>query len=340
MGMNKSVYCEFSFLKDFLRSCPKHGDDPFEADPVASWMKVYQLLCTSRTFIDIPKNKFAQEALANELLMRFFKRSQTSLHFCDKGFPFNNMNIALSDIDILHSIYLTSKNKIERAELSKAIGIIVLGKQDINKFELLFKEKTFAIPKGDEVKSWKDVDFPEYVNVSNSMIVVDNYLLKSEDNTLSLLDILLPTKLDNVFHLSIYTMPTPNQERSNCGDIIKKIKKLRSTDLLAVKIVISKVSKAFFHDRTIITNNVWIDCGSGFDLFSDGRASKRTNIRFAFPFLMNAANRKSWENEAYFYLVEDILKMEKPGVSHTFEIDYWGEEIRNNRLLSYYSKRD
>ncbi len=339
MEMNRSVYCEFSFLKDFLRSCPKHGDDPFEADPVASWMKIYQLLCTSRTFIDISKIKFAQEAMSDELLMKFFKRSQTCLQFCDKGFPFNDMNNALSDLDILHSLYLTSKNKIERAELSKAIGIIVLGKQDINKFEILFKEKTIAIPKGYEVKSWNDVDFPEYVNVSNSMIIVDNYLLTSEENTLSLLDILLPVKLDNIFHLSIYTIPTLNQEKSKCGDIIKKIKKLRSTDLLDVKIIISKVSKAVFHDRTIITNNVWIDCGSGFDLFSNGRASKRTNIRFAFPFLMNPANRKSWENEAYFYLLKDVLKMEKPGVSHTFEADYWGEEIRNNRLLSYYSKQ-
>lgn len=339
MQMNKRVYCEFSFLKDFLRSCPKHGDDPFDVDPVASWMKLYQLLCTSMTFIDISKIKFAQEALSDELLMKFFKRSQAVLHFCDNAFPFNNLKNALSDMDALHSLYLTSKNKIERAELSKAFGIIVLGKQDINKFEYLFKENTIAIPKGTKFKSWKDIEFPEYINVSNSLIVVDNYLFKSEANTLSLLDILLPEKLDNVFHLSIYTMPTQNQENCKCRDIIRKIRELRRTDLLNVHIVISKVYKADFHDRTIITNNAWIDCGSGFDLFSGERASKRTNIRFAFPFLINSNNHKSWENEAYYYLLKDLSKLEKPGVSHTFETDYWGENIRDNRLISYYSKQ-
>lgn len=340
MKMNKTVYCEFSFLKDFLKSRPKHNDAPLEYDPVQSWIKLYLFLCKSSTHIDISQAKFAQEATTEESLLKFFKQSSPNLHFCNQGFDNCFIDSSCSTLEKLNSVYFSSRNKIERTELSKALGIIVIGKQETTQFESLFCERTIAIPKGNHYKSWNDISFPEYTKVSNSMIIVDNFILKPEnmESMIELLDNILPEKLECSFDLTIYTIPNSYQEKTMCETIIQKIKGLRNEKMLNAKIVICKVNTSEFHDRTIITNNLWMDCGSGFDLFSNRKASKRTNLRFAFPFMMNAVNHKSWENEAYIFLIKDILKIEKPGRSHTYNTDYWGDESRENRLLSFYQR--
>lgn len=334
--MNKIVYCDFLFLKDFLKSRPKYKEDPMEDDaPMQSWKKMYQFICASKTHLNISQSKYLSEAKRDVELIHFHKRC-TNLRFSEDGIDFFDKG-CVNDIEKLNSVYFSSRNKIVREELSKELGIIVLGKQDISKFEKLFRERTIAIPKNDEqFKKWSDIDFPEYRNTANSLIIIDNYVLKAKiqsESLLQLLDILLPEKLNTMFHLSIYTYIESKEE---VDDIIMEIKKLRQSDLLDIKIVVCRVGKNEFHDRIIISNNMWIDCGSGFDLFTRGQANKRTNIRFAFPFMMNPANRKSWENEAYIYLIKDLLQEEKPSRSHTYTVDYWGNESRDNRLLTYY----
>ena len=181
MKMNKTVYCEFAFLKDFLSSIPKHNDNPLEYDPVQSWMKLYLFLCRSLTHIDISKAKFAQEAEVDNSLQKFFKQSSPNLHFCDQGFDNCIIDSSRSFLEKQNSVYFSSRNKIERVELSKTLGIIVLGKQEATQFESLFCERTIAIPKGNLYKSWNDISFPEYTKVSNSMIIVDNFILKPDN---------------------------------------------------------------------------------------------------------------------------------------------------------------
>jgi hypothetical protein len=82
-----------------------------------------------------------------------------------------------------------------------------------------------------------------------------------------------------------------------------EIKRIRAQ----LKYKLSIFNSSEFHDRIIITNNVWIDCGGGFDLFNNGKACKRTNLRFAFPFLIKRAQSKSWINEAFVYLIKDCI---------------------------------
>lgn len=212
------------------------------------------------------------------------------------------------------------------------------------KFIEQHEEKTIAIPKGSHYSSWDEIDFPQQAKKSNSMIIVDNYILddttKIKNNIGALLDILLPDKTIVEYHIVLFGILkgtkkslTEKDAARRCqlfGDEIKRIRP-------QLKYKLSVFNCTEFHDRIIVTNNAWIDCGGGFDLFNNGKACKRTNIRFAFPFIINSAQTKSWVNEAFVYLINDCLKVIKQ--NHTYMYDYWGDESGQNRLLSYYSMK-
>ena len=344
MKMNKTVYCDYSFLKDFLKSCPKHNDDPLVEDPVISWIKVYQFLYTSATYLNISKSQFVVEALKDKDLMKFFKAC-TNMNFFEKDFPFReDKDYKRTSQETLNSVYLSSLNKFERAELSSTLGIIVLGKQDVTEFIKQHEEKTIAIPKGSHFSSWDEIEFPEQAKKSNSMVIVDNYILddttKIKANLGSILDVLLPNELLVDYHILVFGILKGTKKSLTEKDAERRyqllndeIKRIRPQ----LKYKLSIFNSSEFHDRIIITNNVWIDCGGGFDLFNNGKACKRTNLRFAFPFLINCAQSKSWINEAFVYLIKDCIRVFKQ--EHKYKYDYWGEETYENRLLSYYSQK-
>jgi len=338
---NKIVYCEFAFLMDFLKSCPMHNDNPLEGDdPVLSWIKVYRFLSCSETRLDISKEQYREAALKDKDLMKSFKAC-TNMYFCDKDFAFKKGQQKLFGKDELHSVYMTTRNRLERAKLATSLGILVIGKQDINKFVELYKDRTVVIPKGDAYTSWDDVEFPEQAKISNSMIIVDNYILDDTNqisiNIGSLLDKLLPETTETVYHIFIYGMfkgTSKSKTESDAQrryDLINEEVKQRRPNL---NHKLSILDTKDFHDRIIVTNNVWIDCGAGFDLFKKGRACKRTNIRFAFPFMLEGLQQKYWANEAFAYLIEDCIKIERK--EHTYKFDFWGEQPRENRLIEYY----
>ena len=101
------------------------------------------------------------------------------------------------------------------------------------------------------------------------------------------------------------------------------------------KLTICKVYKDDFHDRNLITNNIYIECGSGFDLITNGVSSKRTNLRISYPF-MTFEEGKDSEMEAYVNFISDIIAVEKK--DHSYNIDYWGDDKRENDLIQYYKK--
>lgn len=342
--MNKTVYCDYSFLKDFLKSRPNRCEDPLAEDPVVSWIKVYQFLYNSATFLNVSKSQFVVDALKDKDLMKFFKAC-TNMYFFEEDFPFGEgKDYKIVSQETLNSVYLSSLNKFERAELSSTLGIIVLGKQDVTEFVKYHEEKTIAIPKGSQFSSWSELDFPEQAKKSNSMIIVDNYILddttKIKANLGSILDVLLPNRTLVDYHILIFGILKGTKKSLSGKDaehryqlLNDEIKRIRPQ----LKYKLSVFNSSEFHDRIIITNNVWIDCGGGFDLFNNGKACKRTCLRFAFPFLINNAHNKSWVNEAFVYLLKDCIKVLNQ--DHRCQYDYWGDEARENRLLSYYSKK-
>lgn len=237
------------------------------------------------------------------------------------------------DLDIIkaNSVYLSKEGLSERIELSKQYGVLVLGKQDLIEFDNRFKEKTIPIPKGNICMSWRNINFPQNVNVSNAMIVQDNYVFSKElnrDNFYSILDIILPPKSLIPFHISIFTIIEGTKAKNEYRRLLEKIKEIRKN--LSIKLTIYNVYKDEFHARRILTNTIFVKSEIGFDIFNRHGARMESDVFYFFPYFFSTDSNGLVEN-----LIEGIRRVEKRGLA--YEFNYWGDEHRENRLLSYYN---
>ena len=80
------------------------------------------------------------------------------------------------------------------------------------------------------------------------------------------------------------------------------------------------------HDRSIITNNVILTSGAGFDVIGANELPlKFTTTSLYFPFL------QSDKNENYLYWINNILKEERK--CKAYQRNYWGDKIKRHHLL-------
>ena len=330
--MNRRVYCEYLFLKHFVTDIPKHDNLPQNRDPYTSWRKMFEFLMRSQIIVDITRQQLLDECLKNDVLFNLY-RSNPNFKCLGSKFP-SISKLDKSNIDKhkrFFSVYLTNSNKRIREEISSKLGLIILGKSDINKFEEMFEEFTFPIPKGISF-SWENIPLNEMIRKSNSMIIVDNYILDDtkllEKNFKSLMEKLLPERSSVEYHITVIaklkgTLKSKNEEDAKfrynkCRQILEDVSKKKNNLQLSCSVVHSND----FHDRIIVTNNVWIDCGAGFELVNcKGKTSKRTNLRFSYPFMTEG--HQEWVDDAFFFLLSDCIK----------EKDYIDCNIPQNRLI-------
>ena len=90
-----------------------------------------------------------------------------------------------------------------------------------------------------------------------------------------------------------------------------------------------------FHDRSIATNNVWLDCPHGFDVFNDNENLKNsTKVIVAFPLIQSNLNSI---DPTFLTFLNDV----KERLSNRRDGQYsWGDKNTTNRIISYYTKRD
>lgn len=337
--MNRRVYCEFSFLKFFLRNIPKYSNTIQRYDPYVSWRKLFLFLCKSSILVDTTKLQFLQECEHNGFLLKLYQ-SNPNWKWLGSNFPHikDLEGNKISEHNRFFSVFLTDLNKRTREEISSKLGILTLGKSDIFHFEELFEEYTTPIPKTKYLQ-WNDIPFNNLSKNSNSMIIADNFILDDtkliNKNFKALLETLLPDSSEIEYHLTIFAKLTGTKHSQTEKDaelryakaleVITEICKNKGN--LICRLTIFDTDD--FHDRIIVTNNVWIDCGAGFDLInSSGLSSKRTNIRIAFPFI--SSGKQDWVDDAFVYLLSDCKK-EVNGCKRA-----WGNDApeNKNRLLS------
>ena len=328
--MNKRVYCEFEFLKEFIRSCPNPNEN---LDGAISWKRMYDFLYYAYKYIDVPNIQIADEAAKNRHLLQLVKNGNFS-H--DKDFPnLQEPSKIVFNPEKKNSIYLSQLSKKQKELVSSEYGIIIIGKDDILKFSKRFSKVHRAIAKNSQ-KNWYDL-IPENIKTANSLILSDNYILSDtkliNENIVCLLDLLLPYKSKFSFPIFIYTYEMKNNEKGRYQLLKEEIKKIRPD--LSFRLTVCKVYKNDFHDRNLITNNLYIECGSGFDLISNGVSTKRTNLRMSYPF-MTYEDGKDSEMEAYVNFISDIINVDRR--DHKYMIDYWGDEKKENELIQYYKE--
>ena len=326
--MNKKVYCEFECLKEFVKSCPNPMDN---LEGAISWKKMYDFLYYAYKYFDVPNSHIASEASKNKLLLQLIRNG----NFChDKEFP-NLQDPSKIDFnpEKKNSVYLSQIGKKQKDIISSEYGIIILGKDDILKFSKRFGKVHKAIGKKSEMK-WSDL-IPHEMKTANSLILSDNYILsdtkRMNENLVTILDSLLPYTSKFTFPVFIYTYDLRGDEKGRFKLLRERLESIRPA--LSFKLTICKVYKEDFHDRNLITNNLYIECGSGFDLVSNGISTKRTNIRISYPFMIYEDGKDS-EKEAYLNFLSDIITVDKR--DHKFQFDYWGDEELENDLIRYY----
>ena len=174
-----------------------------------------------------------------------------------------------------------------------------------------------------------------------ALIIVDNYILSKTDlaieNLTDIFDSLIPLHLSSevVFQIAIFTSSLVNAENKQ-QYIFDILKKLRPEIKFSVSII--KSTSDNFHDRNIISNNIIVTSGAGFDLFKQRKSQKTTTISLHTPFITSI---NYWSRKAYSDILQDAVKVYKS--SPKYGVNNVGDSFSNfiiglgdNRLFELY----
>ena len=255
----------------------------------------------------------------------------------------------------MNAVFLTNLESTVCLEKSKEYGVIVLNAAEVLSSNHLYKDNGIAFPNENNDK-WDflnklNKDSPQ-LNNCNSMLIVDNFVFsdskdsrtkvvtvsfqdKIDYNLKPILKALLPEKLADglVFEISIFTGDRRNDVvfEKPYNHICSLLNQIRPN----LKFSLTLYNKAFleFHDRTIVTNNVWISCQAGFDVFGmNGKIRNTTNTSVIFPYFTSDIK---WAENAF----GNVMKSAKHIIGRLPEPNknFWGSSEHKNRIVSYYT---
>ncbi len=363
----KNVYCDWEFLESLMS---KLGDYPnfdnsfLGNNEVAICIKELLLSSDVKLFLNVSKdfydsflseidNKRKKAARKGkdpqltdfEKLVREIdlKQQNNELHLHHNASKVHFDDSLLND-SYLNSLFFSCESKEICKKVMEDYGVIVINTENMNNFKPLIFDQGVALRK-DEVSCWNKCLEMKNMIPCNSLVIVDNYILnetdKIEENLTSIFDVLIPQKIDGRihFHIAIFTTlcndrGIPYNSKSRLELVHNILCKIRPGLHFTISII--KCSKDKFHDRTIITNNLYIGCGGGFDLFKKGKSQKTTTISFFNPFLNFYT---IWSRKAYSNLISDAIKVfnntsmfDESKMNDSFPSFVIGE--KQNRLLT------
>lgn len=352
----KTVFCEIQFLKECLLQIDNNQCDDSCLLKRRFWNSIENLLLSPniKLFMDIDDEEFFSEIknieskkrkaakggkdiqLGNfeELLWKlYYTQEESCLHLKCIGEKFIHID-TIKDVDNpnLNAIYLTCKDDDMCESISRTYGISVLTSKNMYVDKLQFEDSGCAIAKGEGTMDWAKI-LQGKCKTCNALIIVDNYILSNvedlDENLRGILQVILPDTLSIPFHLSIFTSDMKNRSKERLELLEKIVKNLRPN--CHCEISLFRNGTNLFHDRTIITNNLWIGCGAGFDLFKKGKSDKMTVVNIVNPYLTDTMQ---WAMKAYSNLVKTIrtvINNKNEYINDSYPSFYLG--IGNNRLI-------
>jgi hypothetical protein len=342
---------------DFLSSRPtllEANDESILA--MSNWVSMYQFICKSDLVLNVSSSEFGDLKNKDTWLQMLWKKSangECGLEFVSRSaFPdVKNLEKAIANTKILNAVFLTTLDDTVCIKQSKRYGVIVLNTSLAKGCKHLFSDNGTEFPSS-EAQDWNflrglNALYPA-LNICNSMIIVDNYLFsdnignganeKLEYNLKPMFRELLPEALDEgaIFELSIFTEESKEdgvqlkgfeKQYNYISSLISKIR-----PKLKYKISIYTKVKDSFHDRSLLTNNIWISSGHGFDIFGKAKGVKKpTSISIAFPFIQS---KLLWCDGAYINVIKKANVICNRLVE--YNINYWGDKDQSNRIISNY----
>lgn len=334
MKNKRDIYCEYQFWESFFEM-----EDSILHDRSKRklWDAFYEFLIHNNIFFNIPHNAIKEDTLGGDNLMKvFMERGGAGVNFIPKEFPqFNDLSD--SDHNHLNSVFLTVADTSVCNDLSERFGILVFNSSMIFSSSHVYGNNgtTFDVTLD---RNWNYLLELREKNPSighcNSLVIVDRYLLYDRNqspivnNIKPIFEALLPQSLDNDIRFNICIIAENNCRsiENKIDTLIKLVENIRPDLAFSINIFDSKK----IHDRAILTNNIILTSGAGFDIIGgNGRPMKFTTTSLYFPFLMTEKNSDEYLNWIY-----NILKVERDCRSYSY--NYWGEEYPIHHLLDHY----
>lgn len=272
--IERKLYCELEFWKGFSAS-QKCEDIIY----LQQWYKFYGVLAKSNIVFNCSITQLKDAIASDEYLKQLWKRStngECNIECSDAFCQISTLESSEVFENNYNAIYLSSDNyKLEQ------YGILNMTTDKLLSYEVkstyVYNDKICKI-------SWRD--YASYINhPCNSIILIDNYILKNEKsiNTdfLDIMALLIPKVSKMPIHITVITNELKLSLQNSYDLAYEQIKtKCPNTNFY---LTIYKSDK--FHDRCIITNNSYITSGSGFDLFQGkGKSANITTISRSYLF--------------------------------------------------------
>ena len=330
--LRKQVFCELAFWDAFLESYKSFSSQGLRDDNSKAWFDLYDFICRSSIHLDCDPKTLQKAAEKDMLLARVWKshtEGKTSIVFGDDGFNKLQQKLARN----LLSVIFSAKDLSSSTSPYGIIDICPDREGNFGSFCFLFKDNGVALRDGQEW-NWEDLASKIRLKYSNSMVIIDNYIMKNErDNLFKILDILLPQRCAVQYDLTIiyllekrYNLTLEDAKRLG-KEKERKVQRFlnenrRDLNLMIEFFGIPQDNNTHFHDRTIITNNLWISSGAGFDLLTKDylhfkvKKNHSTTINAIFPYF--STEHIDWIDVGYQNVLADakaILK-EQSFTSH------------------------
>lgn len=324
MKKRKDVYCDLGFWQNLSGklSKAKITPDPVECKRIQILLDWYEFLSRSNLIFDCSIADFenaVKDDLFLQYIMRHYPDSRGDLGFIHGSINKMFIGPAEMSVNMYSSLFLTQSDHKEEA---MRVGVININNEELYSHIELFNDKGDAI-KQSTITDWKQILQSNKVpHNCNSMVIVDNYIFdKVDDNLYKVLDALLPHKLETTFYLTVFSINEGNETyfESKKLSLETKLKEIRPE--LNVSLEVFENSSNEFHDRSIITNYMWVGIGAGFNLINRHKADKSTELHVVYPMIVSE-DRINWGCERYQMLIDDAKKCLNKRNKHS-----------NNRLL-------
>ena len=290
----KTIFMETAFWVTFSECSRALFAESNDTDPVSiferlsRWNDIYKFICRSNLYTDKPLSELAKiaEEKGDQMLKHILKRSgdgMIEMEYSEDPFPNLDTNEDFYPEDY-SAVFLTRENH--------CIGASKLGLLNIC-IDNIWEQKAKFVDSGNPVRrdtewTWRKMDILK--ETSNGVIIIDNYILAPyidrqsgvENCTISfnlkeLFKLLLPHSTPVKYPISIFYFDNSGdlsvkQQRKDSffSDIQRFIKHERPNLDFILELFPTSTneysSRKDFHDRAILTNNIWVSSEAGFDL--------------------------------------------------------------------------
>ena len=314
----KNIYCEKQFLKSYLQKIKYDGGNSKQRQLLNSITDIitnpYVKLYMDITDEDVESNTRLFETNADKsqisdydrfMYDMFQKQSNNEIQL--KSYQRTDFK-DVSKID-LNAFYFIDGDEELCSRLKNDYGVTAVNVENLCDYNFVLNDQGKAIAKCDMfIKSWKNVFQHTKMLPYNAIVIVDNYILSDEktleENIECILDTFIPEKLNVTFQITIITSLNKIQQ---CNNRFKNLENFIKKQRPELDFELTIIKSQDFHDRTILTNSMFIGCGAGFDLFKKRQSQKTTTINVTSP-LWGDSNIK-WVTAAYSNLMRDVKKV-------------------------------